>query len=73
MFGISEYMLELVYLRCNVEGCDGHLDEIEEWAMTNNLFYSRDQYLKCNKCGKTFKGYEYTIDDNDNIIDFKLI
>ena len=62
-----------VYLRCNEEGCCGHLVEIEEWNMYNKLYYVKDQYLKCNICGKTFKGYEYSIDDNGNIIDFKLI
>lgn len=65
------HQLELIYLRCNK--CFGHLDEVYDLNTVNGFVYKFDEHLKCSECGKIFKGYEYEIDDNDNIINFNLI
>ena len=65
------HQLELIYLRCNE--CFGHLDEVYDMEIVNGFRYKFNEYLKCSDCGKTFKGYEYEIDEEGNIINFKLI
>ena len=67
----TEYMLELVYLRC--DDCGGHLEEVYNIEFVNGFKYKFNEHLKCDRCGKTFKGYEYEIDDEGNIINFKLL
>ena len=65
------HQLELIYLRCNE--CFGQLDEIYDMEIVNGFRFKFYEYLKCSNCGKTFKGYEYEIDEACNIINFKLI
>ena len=64
--------LECIYLRCN-RCFFGHLEEVYDIESVNGFRYKFNEYLKCGNCGKTFKGYEYELDDEDNIINFKLI
>jgi len=68
---VTEYMLELVYLRC--DDCGGHLVEVTDLVEDRNMVYRFKEFLKCEKCGKTFDGYTYEIDDDNNIINFKLL
>lgn len=62
-----------VHLRCNENECFGHLEEVYDIEFVNGFRYKFNEYLKCEKCGKKFKGYEYEIDNTGNIINFKLI
>lgn len=65
------HQLELIYLRCNK--CFGHLDEVYDMEIFNGFRYKFNKHLKCSDCGKIFKSYEYEIDEDGNIINFKLI
>ena len=67
----TRHKLELIYLRCNK--CSSQLDELYDMEIVNGFRYKSNNYLKCSDCGKLFKGYEYELNEEGNIINFKLI
>lgn len=66
----TSYQLENIYLKC--DECHGCLIEVSDLREERHMVYKFFEYLKCDNCGKTFEGYEYEIDDDGNIINFKL-
>ena len=67
----TRHQLELIYLRCNK--CSCQLDELYDIEIVNGFRYKFNNYLKCSDCGKLFKGYEYELNEEGNITNFKLI
>lgn len=66
-----EHKLETMYLRC--DECFGQLEEVYDEGYVEKYIYKTNWYIKCKECGKKFKGYECSIDNEGNIVNFKLI
>lgn len=63
--------LHLRLLRCNE--CGHVLDEIRERENIEGYIIDHFRFFKCSECGKKYYGYEYKINDEGNIIYFRLI